>query len=286
MDNRVRAFHKENGGLSSARNLGLDYAKGEYIGFVDSDDWIEAVTYETMFGEFLKNNVDVCVVRGVIDSPGKIKKLTHTDHAEIVDSNTALHKLIVENSISVVVWNKLYKRKLFENIRFPEGYNFEDVRTTYKLMQKANLISLIPDALYHYVMYKESICHTKSPKNLNDNWIANKELYSVFANLGEEYRQACVRRLVDPSAAFISEMYRYSDKELKQYKNTIEDIASFAKEHLNDVLFDKNYSIKTKIKFSLTAANNRASHFSLYLITLIYRRLKRLIEENQVYSYD
>lgn len=64
MDNRVRAFHKENGGLSSARNLGLDYAKGEYIGFVDSDDWIEAVTYETMFGEFLKNNVDVCVVGG------------------------------------------------------------------------------------------------------------------------------------------------------------------------------------------------------------------------------
>lgn len=285
MDNRVRAFHKENGGLSSARNLGLDYAKGEYIGFVDSDDWIEAVTYETMFGEFLKNNVDVCVVGGVIDSPGKIKKLTHTDHAEIVDSNTALHKLIVE-SYGSYVWNKLYKRKLFENIRFPEGYNFEDVRTTYKLMQKANLISLIPDALYHYVMYKESICHTKSPKNLNDNWIANKELYSVFANLGEEYRQACVRRLVDSSAAFISEMYRYSDKELKQYKNTIEDIASFAKEHLNDVLFDKNYSIKTKIKFSLTAANNRASHFSLCLITLIYRRLKRLIEENQVYSYD
>ena len=76
----------------------------------------------------------------------------------------------MENSIRHVVWGKLYRSTLFDGIRFPEGFNYEDGRTTYRLFQKAETVTLIPDVLYHYIKQKGSITYTETIQNLLDIW--------------------------------------------------------------------------------------------------------------------
>ncbi len=130
-DPRVRVFHKENGGLSSARNYGLDRANGDYVAFVDADDWIEPETFETA----LRYCEDLCVFGRAHDYPGKSTQWKPVEAPETIDREEALRRLIIDSSIGQKAWNKLYRRRLFDGVRFPDGFQFEDVRTTYRLLQ-------------------------------------------------------------------------------------------------------------------------------------------------------
>ncbi|WP_160689425.1 glycosyltransferase [Clostridium sp. C2-6-12] len=170
IDNRIIVIHKENNGLSSARNAGLEIAKGDYIGFVDSDDWLDENMYEILFKLIKDNDSDIscCKFFKAADSDEKIPIINN----EIIQSFTNIEGL---NNFytdlytqTVVAWNKLYNRNLFDNIVYPTGKIHEDEGTTYKLFYKANKITYTNKPLYYYRTTPDSITTRKFNKKRLD----------------------------------------------------------------------------------------------------------------------
>ena len=164
IDSRIIVIHKDNKGLSSARNAGLDIATGDLIGFVDSDDFLELDMYE-----ILKSNMDkylsdiaICDFKKV-DKKTKVHSFSKNEFS-ITGKDKFLYIHNEYSSVAVVAWNKLYKRELFDNIRYKEGKLYEDRFIIYELLEKAKSISYILKPLYNYVYREDSIMNTISLK--------------------------------------------------------------------------------------------------------------------------
>lgn len=169
-DNRIIVIHKENNGLSSARNAGLEIAKGDYIGFVDSDDWLDETMYETLLKLITDNDSDIscCKFFKTADSDEKIPvndNETIQSFTNIEGLNNFYTDLYTQ---TVVAWNKLYKRNLFDNVVYPIGKIHEDEGTTYKLFYKANKITYTNRPLYYYRTTPNSITTRKFNKKRLD----------------------------------------------------------------------------------------------------------------------
>ena len=125
LDNRVKVIHKINGGLSSARNSGLEIASGEYVAFVDSDDWIDKNMYQELYNEAKKNNADIVQCKFIKAKDENVSIYNNEfNEVEVIGNLDALCNLYNERCIeTVVTWNKLYKRYLFNDIVFPQWKN-------------------------------------------------------------------------------------------------------------------------------------------------------------------
>ena len=154
-DNRIKVVHKENGGLSSARNAGLKVASGDFIGFVDSDDWIEPDTYEYMLGLLKKYKAEVADIecQYVYSDQDVIKKIK--EYIEVYWDRDVLWNyfdrgLKLQNSAPYSVWRKLYKRKILEGRLFWEGKNSEDLLFNYEVLKDTKSIVISNQVKYHY----------------------------------------------------------------------------------------------------------------------------------------
>ncbi|PRR76504.1 glycosyltransferase [Clostridium thermopalmarium] len=162
-DSRIKVIHKKNGGLSSARNAGLDIARGEYIGFIDSDDYIHEEFYETLMNLIIKYDADIAqceFLRVYEEENTNVQNIRFHSNKTIITLNNieALNNLYNENSVNaVVVWNKLYKKELFNEIRFPKEKIHEDEYTTYQLLFNAKRIVLTSEQMYYYLQRTNSI---------------------------------------------------------------------------------------------------------------------------------
>lgn len=169
-DPRVKVIHKENGGLSSARNAGLDVAKGEYIGFVDSDDWIEPDCYAHMLSCLKKHDAKVaCAGRyDVYSATGERKVGLCPAREELLDAGEMVSRIFLWDGCDSAAWDKLYHRSLFEGIRYPLGKICEDVPTTYRVILKAGRVVMCDKPLYNYYHRPGSITTTSvSEKNFH-----------------------------------------------------------------------------------------------------------------------
>lgn len=163
-DARIKVIHKKNGGLSDARNAGIKIAKGEYIGFVDSDDWIETDMYEKLIKACLENNADISICGLFRDYVDKSIKCPSPNN-KVYSSENALKALIEGEELHDHAWSKLYKRSFFDDVEYPKGKLYEDVRTTYKLFLKSDVVVSIEDCLYHYRQRSGSIVRGSFNRN-------------------------------------------------------------------------------------------------------------------------
>ena len=176
-DKRIRVIHKENGGLSSARNAGIKAAIGEYICFVDSDDWIE----KNLLEEFVKvvdEQDDVFVYGHRMVKEYKV--FDDKDYpVETISGAVALDKFVL-NKINGYAWNKIVRRTLLfkYDIFFPEGRNYEDIPTTYKIFIHARKVKITEKPLYNYfVSNSNSITSKDNAKNLIDYYLSCNDMY-------------------------------------------------------------------------------------------------------------
>lgn len=168
-DKRIIVIHKKNGGLSDARNAGIEISTGEYIGFVDSDDYIELNMYELMLAALKKNDADYCAC-GVQTEYEDGRSVFRKREFFVGDSEQTLEMLYNDNEFPVWSWCKLSTRELWNTLRFPVGKNYEDAFTTYIVIDNAKKIVRIPEMCYHYRIRANSIMteNSFSEKNLNE----------------------------------------------------------------------------------------------------------------------
>ncbi|SEW45007.1 glycosyltransferase [[Clostridium] fimetarium] len=168
-DSRITVIHQENKGLSAARNAGFEIVKGKYIGFVDSDDYIAADMYENLVTAIEKYDTDISMCSYYKVENNVVSKAQYPEIKDCVYSkNEALKELLIDHKIQNFVWNKLYKKELFLNVRFPDGKEFEDIATIFYIFEKINSIVKISQTNYFYVTRPESIVNDVSRKSINN----------------------------------------------------------------------------------------------------------------------
>ena len=180
-DKRIKVIHKSNGGLSDARNAGLDVATGEYISFVDSDDWISPEMYEIMIKAISRENADICAC-GIMVSYNDRRECLKIASV-IGDSEKILSMIYDDTAYPVSAWNKLYRRKCLENFRFPVGKICEDAFTTYLLVDSVDKIVQISEPLYYYRIRENSIMTSAfSHKRMDEEeaWRCNYEYMAKY----------------------------------------------------------------------------------------------------------
>lgn len=156
-DSRVIVIHQMNQGAPAARNTGLRNAKGDYIAFVDADDYIDEKMFEIMVKEMLEKQADivVCGVNWVKENGDRIREESNTAYFE--NKSIAMRDLLGKTSIKEQVWDKLYKKEIVEDVSFIEGKKIDDVFWTYRVIGRAKRISVINQALYFYVQRQSSV---------------------------------------------------------------------------------------------------------------------------------
>ncbi len=176
-DQRIRVFHTENRGLSAARNLGLKEAKGEYIGFVDSDDWIEPDMYEVLLKRMQETGADIGVCGLWFEFATKSVESPCSD--ALYDPASAIYALIC-GDLKIQVMNKLWSIETARMLRFPEGHVFEDIFTVHHVLLKAERVASVGKTMYRYRQRKGSIARIYPMQNLIDYWNAIHERYEFL----------------------------------------------------------------------------------------------------------
>lgn len=169
LDKRIQVIHKENGGLSSARNYGLDISNGEYIAFVDGDDYIADDFIESLLVEIINTGADLVMCSLVdVDEAGVITKRYYFEPG-FVDCDLFWYNLYYGSKyeLGMVAWNKLYKKSLWQMLRFPVGKIHEDEYILHKVIEQCSLIRVIDEVLYYYVRHASSITKGISFKRLD-----------------------------------------------------------------------------------------------------------------------
>lgn len=162
-DGRIIVSHKTNGGLSDARNAGVEICHGEYIVFVDSDDYVDTEFIQKMHQSLVDSSSDMAMC-SVIWEDENGKPLSNSPEAAFardVVSGRACMGLTYSNPNAVTAWNKLYHRSLWNDLRFPKGKLHEDEFVFHEIMYQCDRVATLSDKLYHYVQHQGSIMHAK-----------------------------------------------------------------------------------------------------------------------------
>jgi glycosyltransferase involved in cell wall biosynthesis len=183
-DPRILVIHKENSGLSDARNAGLAIARGEYIGFVDSDDFIHPQTYELALNAATRYNADITQWAFIEFSdetgdPASLPLSAEPTVLEIVEAPNLAKEYYpkIRYQVNAAVWNKLYVRSIFDNVRFPKNLIYEDYHVVLPTLNAAKKLVLLKEQLYYYYQRSDSIMHeTYSPKCFSACMVQNKHL--------------------------------------------------------------------------------------------------------------
>ena len=246
-DSRIRVIHKENGGLSDARNAGIEIATGAYIAFVDSDDWIMPEMYETMLAALKRENADICACSILSCYPDRQVKWGCLECAA-GDSEQILSMLYHDTAYPVSAWNKLYSRELWAENRFPKGKICEDAFTTYLLVHQADRIVLIPDAMYCYRIRENSIMTSAfSIKRMDEEeaWRCNYQFVQQhYPNL----YKAAFDFYLQKVNCIIRAIPRDSRREFAPEYNKLHRIL---RDNLGYIMFSSRLALKHRVKLLL-----------------------------------
>lgn len=233
-DKRIRVFHKPNGGVASARNFGLDNITGEYIGWVDSDDIISPIMYETMMTLAIKHGADIVQCSHTRDTSALKSQLTEDIQIEVLNSVESLKRIYrshYTNSLSLCT--KVYKREVFDGIRFTEGTAFEDDEIVPRLVERGKTNVFFDEPMYCYVKHENSIITAPKVENimaltsiLEKRMLHFKEIDEQLYKLSQKNFFSYLRRKVCERIFFDTGVQSQGIDMIKKYRNDIMAISN------------------------------------------------------------
>lgn len=220
-DKRIKVIHKQNGGLSDARNTGLRVASSELVGFVDSDDKIDLDYYQKLYSAIREDGSDIAVAAIQHFTEQTTLYFRSVDRCQVYYKYEAMKELLISQHISNSVCNKLFKKCLFEEICFPVGKLYEDEYVTYKIFDRARTISMLNNTCYHYRFNDTSITHAKFTEKELDRVYASLEKISFCHTKYPKLERYARCYLVYDCISALSKMDGYNNKYDKLIKNNI-----------------------------------------------------------------
>ena len=233
---RIVVFHKEHGGPSSARNYAIDRAQGQYLSFVDSDDFVDETFIQVLYETLVSANAQISVVgfQRFTDEKDIVVDRTRKWKTKVFEGENVMRYLF-NREAGDVVWNKLFARELFDGIRFPVGKLHEDVGTNCFLFGKCARLAARPAPLYFYFQRADSLTHTVTDKLIVDRFEMRLQRYLYIEGL---YPGLLINKTYFLNRIF--EEFPYLSEERRV--QLIAEAAQLAKELGN------NISLKTKLK--------------------------------------
>ena len=244
-------FEKENGGLSDARNYAIPYAKGEYIAFLDSDDYVEKDMYEKMYQLAKEENSDMVECDFYWEYPEKTK----------IDTGAIYNgKKEMLEKVRVVAWNKLIKREILEKakIEFPKGYRYEDVEFTYKLIPYLEKVSFLKKPCIHYIQRENSISNSQNERT--------KEIFDVLDHVIRYYKEKGIYDEYKEEIEYIYARYLLCSSLLRMVK--IED-KKIREELLNKTWINLNEKFPNWKKNKILRKNKSGKDFYMKTINKV-----------------
>lgn len=250
-DNRVKVIHKQNGGLSDARNAGIDVATGEYITFVDSDDWISENCIEILQQTIDKNGTKISVIDTVESDGSKESERSYSEgkiHKEVYTAEEAMRVIFLQDEFNTSAWAKLYHRSIFDEVRFTTGILYEDLDLIYKLFDKAGNISFSREAQYYYFQRNDSIVHAGFDSRHFVIIDISQDILNFVNEKYPEIHDAAVCRYVFSNILILSRIKR-ADEYKEERIRICNNLLAIKKE----IYHSSSINIKQKIKVFLIA---------------------------------
>ena len=250
----IRSFSKENGGLSDARNFGLAKATGEFVGFVDSDDYVSETMFEEMYQLAKKHSAEmvICNLQKVDEDGNVTQKLTQIPH--MPEKIELANNLSVFSDISYFACNKIFKRELFHNKYFKKGVHFEDIQLIPQLLLECTTLAQTQNYHYQYFERSDSITKTHTEKGL-DILKAVEDVEVVFNNSKYSSKKSELKNFQILEGVYTYLAYLAFVKDNETYKGMSNALKDFRKKNCISLSktvcykrFDKNYLLSLPLK--------------------------------------
>lgn len=238
-DSRIKVIHKENGGLSDARNAGMSICTGDYIAFVDSDDWIEPEMYFSMIAMMQEKNLDIvfCTVREIINGEKAGIRYEYYPDGTIIDAKE-IQKLVLKDEIAAAVWFRLCKRECLKHVQFPVGRTYEDIAVVFWPFEDAKKpVGFINQPFYNYRINESGIAHQRKPLTRYHMFLSYRDCYDFAkSNVTESEEGARILAARFAMGTYL-DYHCYGWVELVKF---LPDVESFLQENKGELLKSKS----------------------------------------------
>ncbi len=228
-DTRIKVIHKKNGGLSDARNVGIDLANGDYLMFVDGDDYIDENMCQVLLDTLEKYGADISICNFKYVGENLADEFVQMNQHMPIKDEVISGRRVIENKVMgpqswywVVAWNKLYSRRLFESVRFPKGKTHEDEFIFHEIFMQCRGVACTSQALYLYVQRGNSIMNSSYKPTRLDAGEARLQRANALIDAG--YSSECIYFTAISGLFTVKQVYVLGKENDKEYRTRIKEI--------------------------------------------------------------
>ena len=239
-DLRIKYFNRSNCGIGATRNFGIEHSTGEFIGFLDSDDYVDVDMYERMYNECVSKNLDIVICDHFIENGGSsfAKRFIRFDVTSLED----MPNLLLD--VNLAPWNKLYRKSICEGVLYPVGVKYEDTPWVAKVMHRASKIGKLNECLYHYIVH-----------NGSETTVVDNKIYDIFKItdilLSDLGKNECLKDSVNDLVIYLITKYTVSQRYLKNKSDRdrfIDYSFVYLKENIPDFKKANYFKRRSKLK--------------------------------------
>ena len=232
-DSRVSVYHKKNGGLSDARNYGIERARGEYITCIDPDDYVDNDYIEYLYKVLKKYDCKMSICQHRVRFDNSRCKENGANGDEALTTERCLERMLYHDVIDTSAWAKLYHRSLFETVKYPFGKLYEDIGTTYALMMQCDRIAVGYESKYNYIFHNNSIVNGEFKRSKLDLLEMTDQMAAHVSRAYPKLQKAVQRRQVYARLSTLNQMLDTSQCQ-EEKAQIIAYILRYKKEILSD----------------------------------------------------